>query len=272
LLTKNNNLITPIPAEAKQIFTQPAIMTHINSAHFNKIYIIDIGTHKGQEALLIECNTIKFILQIFTSIVLRRFRRIHYLISGFKEFSDILKYKNKLKHFDKIFVFVEPILHRSFLHNLHCFNNFIFLNGVTTLQNKSSIDLYLAKNDLGNSVFPEKPGLKGEKINVCNFRFDNLLESIYTLYNITEDDLVILRINAEGVEKEIIEFLYGNKFKHINYLFGSLGDIKKVFGPEESLRIQSILNDSGVEMIYFTSSPYSWHNALKSLVEILERK
>jgi hypothetical protein len=90
-------------------------------------------------------------------------------------------------------------------------------------------------------------------------------------FRVSHDDIVILRMNAEGVEQGIIDWLTDDPSaaKSVQIVMGSTGDIKKCFGKDAEVAAQSRLAKAGIPFIYFTSNPGSWQPALDSLVAFL---
>ena len=89
-------------------------------------------------------------------------------------------------------------------------------------------------------------------------------------YYKTEDTLII-RVNAEGIEKDLIDFLIENQIK-IDLLAGSIGDIKKCWGESTYLEYSAKMSNNNINFAYFTANPISWLPAMKKINKILNTK
>lgn len=231
------------------------------------VLILDVGTHKAQEARLLADTSKFFKFEILKEL----FKRHRLKPKAFGEWRAILAKRERLKQHEMRFCFIEPIMYDSLLKTLKHIKVFSFLRGVTSAAASGEERLFLAKNNLGNSIIETKPNLTGESIQIWNYDFAEVLGWVDRTLRTSPSDILILRINAEGVEKDIIKFLHdtGNSYR-VQGLFGSLGDIRKCFGDEEYDLAMTRLQEMGIPYHYFTSNARGWKTSLDDFVTFVE--
>jgi hypothetical protein len=164
---------------------------------------------------------------------------------------------------------VEPLPWSTLLKDLKYFDSYALLTGVTSLEKAGPIELRLSNNRLGHSIIPTKPNLSGDCKRVWNFPIETVLDLAGPRNEHGNDDIYILRINAEGVENQIIEYFLDQLPLDRFIVMGSLGDLAKCFGSAEQERVESLLREYGIPFIYFTSNPESWATALTQLSRVI---
>lgn len=231
------------------------------------VLMLDIGTHKAQEARLLADTSNFFKWEILKELL----KRHRLKPRAFGEWRAILANRERLKQLEMRFCFIEPIMYDSLLKTLKNIKVFSFFRGVTSAAASGEERLFLAKNNLGNSIIETKPDLTGESIQTWNYDFTEVLGWVERTLRTSPSDILILRINAEGVEKDIIKFLHdtGNSFK-IRGLFGSLGDIRKCFGEAEYDLAMTRLREMGIPYHYFTSNARGWKTSLDEFVRFID--
>ena len=197
-----------------------------------------------------------------------------YKLSANKAISDwqtILRLQSKLASHTYAVLMVEPVTYQQTMMFTKHLTSFTYVCGVASSRPSGPTTLHLSSDNLGHSIIPSKPNLTGHSHSTWNFNMLSTLEWYARSMCVSPQDTVILRINAEGVEKEIIEDLKANKdlYPKITALFGSLGDVKKCFGTEAERSAQAALRELGIPYFYFTSSPRSWRPALEALHGLL---
>jgi len=232
-----------------------------------RVIVLDIGTHMGQEARLISDRSVPFALRILLDL----FKHYRGRPQLFREFREIRRLQARLAQFEFFFCFVEPILYQPMLASLKHFGNFVLLKGVCSSAKSGPEVLRLARASLGHSIIESKPNLSGNTVPTWNFNFESLLRWVDANARRNAHDRLILRMNAEGVEKDIIATMAAldSDAPRVNAMFGSLGDIKKCFGEEALRTAERQLASMKVSHVYFTSSPKSWRAALMSLEQLL---
>jgi hypothetical protein len=209
-----------------------------------RIVVVDVGTHKGQEVRLLADRSRDW--RRFVFFALLRHRRN--VVNAWREAEEIARAQDVLstKHF--VFALVEPVLHPEIMDSLRLSGPVLFLKGVTSAAPAGEVVLRLAKaGDLGHSIIETKPNLSNETLATYNFDFRTWLPWLLQSFRVSHDDIVILRMNAEGVEQGIIDWLT----------------------EDAEVAAQSRLTKAGIPFIYFTSNPGSWQPALDSLVAFL---
>ena len=131
----------------------------------------------------------------------------------------------------------------------------------------------MAADSLGHSFVPSKLNLSGRKVQVYNFDFVKLYEFLVDTFLSSGDcDRIIVRMNAEGVEGPIVDYLAQHADIKPLALAGSLGGIKKCFGQKTYDDAMRILESARISFIYLTSHPRSWLSGLAHLDKaLLER-
>jgi hypothetical protein len=221
----------------------------------------------GQEARLICDRSVHFALRILLDL----FKHYRGRTQLFREFREIRRLQARLARFEFFFCFVEPILYPPLLASLKHFRNFVLVKGVCSSASSGPEVLRLARASLGHSIIETKPNLSGETVPTWNFNFESLLRWVDANARRSPDDRLILRMNAEGVEKDIIATMAAldHDAPRVDAMFGSLGDIKKCFGEDALRTAEQQLTAMKVSHVYFTSSPKSWRTALMSLEQLL---
>jgi hypothetical protein len=106
------------------------------------------------------------------------------------------------------YILIEPIPHRELIDFVASAKGVVFIEGVTSCSPAGEIDLLLAGDSLGNSIIPSKPGLSGLSMKTFNHHFPDLYRYLIGSYlDSGVCDEVMIRMNAEGVEGPIIDFL-----------------------------------------------------------------
>ena len=233
----------------------------------NTLHIIDIGTHDAQEISLISNkDSLKGMISNF-KISIKLFLRTRFWVN-FKSIRFSSKKINAL--YNLRIICIEPVLSNLFFSRLRIIKPDILVQGVCSSVSSGHVPLYLGVQRLGNSLFKTKPALNGDQITTSSYDFDCIFKTLLLPY-VNPNDRVLVRINAEGIEKDFIEWLSNQPSVHkkINLISGSLGDIRKCFGQKEFERSSLKLESLGIPFIHFTSDPKSWNEALKQIVDTL---
>ena len=230
------------------------------------IHLIDIGTHDGQEISLITGRHSLFGLSIHL-LKLFKAKGIECIINLKKilNFSD--KFSNNFKF---RLICIEPIMSNILYSRIKIIKPDLIIKGIVSSNKSSFSNLYLSKNRLGNSIYKEKPNLSGKTIKVANISFSILFKELVLPYY-KKEDILIVRINAEGIEKDLIDYLIQNKIE-IDLLAGSIGDIKKCWGESVYKEYATKMIDNKISFVYFTSNPFSWLPAMQKINQILNKK
>ncbi len=166
------------------------------------------------------------------------------------------------------YVLVEPIMHPELLDFARRTPS-LLVGGVTSCAATGSMTLLMANDSLGNSIVPSKPGLSGNVKATFNYNFPSLYEFVVsTFIDSGHCEKILLRMNAEGVEGPILDYLASHKTKPA-VLAGSIGDIRKCFGDEEYERSRDVLNEADIPYIYLTSHPQYWASGMENLISAL---
>jgi hypothetical protein len=226
-----------------------------------RVLVIDVGTHKAEELWLFEGRP------NFTARNLYRVWRRHGVEAPAETKRQAQRFARK---YACRYVLIEPIAHRKLLDFIEAVPTAIFLKGVVSCDASGPTTLLLANASLGHSIIPTKPGLSGETVGTYNIHFPALYELLVDTFIASGDcDRIIVRMNAEGVEGPIIDFLAGCASRKPDLLAGSLGDIKKCFGHDAYEKAKATLADARIPFVYFTSNPITWETALHQISELL---
>lgn len=230
-----------------------------------RVIVLDIGTHKAQEVRLLGDRSLRFSLEVLW-LLTRSYRG---RLQAFSDFRSIHEARAKLSELELCYCLVEPVIYRETLSAMRKLENFVFLKGVCSSSPSGPQELRLSKGNLGHSIIPTKPNLTGETVPTWNYNFMDLLRWVDASMRQSPDDLLVLRMNAEGVEKDIIaDIVSASDAPRIDAFFGSLGDIKKCFGEAEYRKAESSLAKMGIPFVYFTSSPRSWAQGLREFLSL----
>jgi hypothetical protein len=228
----------------------------MDDALVDKVLVIDVGTHKAEEVRLFEGRP-RFTL------------RNCYRLSGRTE-----KVRRAAAKFTRDFscryVLIEPVAHRELCNFLAAVPSAMFLKGVVSCDPSGETTLLLAEKSLGNSIIPTKPGLSGQTAPTYNFHFPTLYEWLVETFVTNGDcDTILLRMNAEGVEGPIIDFLVNHASVRPKVVAGSLGDIEKCFGKDAYDEANRKLADARIPFVSFTSNSASWVRGLRAITKHL---
>ena len=227
----------------------------------SSVLIIDIGTHKGDEAILFSSRDsfsgyFRFIYQWL------KYNRIS--VSSLKDILQVLKIRDSISRKTSCkFALVEPIPHILLKKRLAHINLALYFCGVVSNQTDSFIPLHLSADSLGHSIFRSKPNLTDESVNINNISIDAFFSLLKP--HLSSFKYVLLRVNAEGLERDLIVWLSKHPDFQVDLMMGSLGDIYKCFGKDEYDRSIDILRKTGIEFLYFTSNASTWLPALKKI-------
>ncbi|MEB3415611.1 hypothetical protein VCJ71_05990 [Alteriqipengyuania sp. WL0013] len=220
-----------------------------------KLLIIDVGTHKAEEVRLFAGDPSWTIRNRLRMVRAKRLAEIAETDRLSRQFRSI---------FDCRYILIEPVMHRElidFAGKEPC----LLLNGVTSCDADGPVDLLMAEDSLGNSIIPTKPNLTGEKKTTFNFNFPHLYEYLVETF---ADRQIVIRMNAEGVEGPIIDYLAHAKVRPA-LLAGSIGDIRKCFGEEAYAAAQATMERADIPFVYLTSHPRYWADGLRKIMDIL---
>lgn len=227
-----------------------------------KVLVIDVGTHKAEEVRLFEGRP-----RLTARNRYRAWRR-----GGPRATAQIKRQALKFTgRFSFRYVLVEPVAHPELLDFLRDVPSALLFKGVVSCGASGPAALLLANASLGHSIIPTKPGLSGRKVETYNINFPALYELLIDAYVDNGDcDRVVLRMNAEGVEGPIVDFLADHASRKPDVLAGSLGDIRKCFGQEAYEQANGRLEEAGIPFVYFTSNVTTWASGLREIANLLQ--
>jgi hypothetical protein len=225
------------------------------------VLVIDVGSHKAEEVWLLAGRP-------------RFSARNYYRLLRHQGLKGIATAKSEARSFARNFscryILVEPVAHRELLDFLEFVPSALFLKGVVSCGESGPETLLLAKESVGHSIIPSKPGLSGDRLPTYNLNFRSVYEMLIDAFVMNGDcDRIILRMNAEGVEGPIIDFLVEHASRKPDVFAGSIGDIEKCFGREAYDRAKTNLENGGIPFVYLTSNSTTWASGLKRLSIIL---
>lgn len=241
----------------------------MQTAHGSRrMIVLDIGTHKAQEVRLLGDSSLGFTLRMLYALA----KSYRGRSAAFRDFQTIRKARRGLEGTQFYFCLIEPMIYPEAVRMLKRIGDFLFLRGVCSSKPSGPETLHIAQRNLGHSIIASKPNLSGQTVPTWNYNFLDLLAWVNANVRRSDQDLLVLRMNAEGVERDIIRDMMkvGREVHRIDAFFGSLGDIKKCFGEDELRKAEESLRNMGVPFVYFTSSPKSWANALSEFQRVAE--
>jgi hypothetical protein len=231
------------------------------------VLVIDVGSHKAEEVYLLDGapyfsprNRYRVLRgsKYSPGRAAQELRAIAHLSQEFRR-----------KHTSR-FVMIEPVMHPELLRFLLRTESALLINGVSSCDPSGPTTLFMSGSSLGNSIIKTKPGLSGETRNTFNVNFEALYEFLVQTFVQSGDcEKIVLRMNAEGVEGPIIEYLAKRASVKPAVLAGSIGDIKKCFGQEAYDKALADLAGANIPYIYFTSSTMTWSPGLKDIMAAL---
>lgn len=235
----------------------------MTSALPRKICVLDIGSHKAEEVMLFAGTPHWTRRNRLRMAALHRHRAV-------PEMARIARFSQDFAAAIAChYVLVEPVMHSELLR-FAARHPTLLLGGVTSCDDAGETQLLMANDSLGNSIIPTKPGLSGERRATFNYHFPALYDFVHSQFvasGVCEG--ILLRMNAEGVEGPIMDFLADHPHKPLA-LAGSLGDIRKCFGQEEYDRTQAVMAQAGIPFVYLTSHPRYWAEGLERLLALLD--
>jgi hypothetical protein len=229
------------------------------------VLVIDIGSHKAQEVYLFEGRPVYSLMN--------RARIVH---TGrpISEGASIKRVSAQFKSTFKCrYVLIEPVMHRELLHFMKTVASAILINGVSSCAPNGPATLFMSRNSLGNSIIAAKPGLTGETRETFNFDFAVLYEFLLDIFVRSGDcEKIMVRMNAEGVEGPIIDFLANGAAVKPDVIAGSIGDVKKCFGQEAYDKTAQTMQCAGIPFVYLTSNAKTWASGLEQIMVALKHR
>ena len=248
---------------------------------YNKIAIIDIGTHKGQE--LLSLFSIRYPLKsLVISIIASLLKAIIKL--DIKQINIVL-IKNKIRtcitclHAKKLrdkfhLISIEPN-YRLFNHRIYSLVDDLFQLAVGESKGPDIVlrKLFHANRDIysqGSSIYLNKPNINVDHFyHVACIRPDILAREISKLPAL-KDLPVIIRLNCEGSEDEIIKEFYNEFGNRLLLILGSLDDVGRVKGSECHIQLLEFIKSNKIEFIKFSEDQSSWLESHKSILGFLK--
>ncbi len=246
-----------------------------------KIVLIDIGTHYGQEILslfrpyYVASKIIKLLINYFLRNKKRlpnpfRLRDIKKVLPAIFSSYKISKIRNTF-----ILIGIEPntLLFSSPAYKLLDIVLPIAIGNsdFETLSLKKFFFGYSNPKFKGNSIFESK-----ENLNPNNFMRVMCTNPDYIFKEISKmDELenykIIIRLNCEGSEDDIIYSAYENFGDRLIGLMGDLSDVSKTKGALEAEKLNKFIEINKIPFTNFSSSPLSWYQGHKYLLDILKK-
>ena len=252
-----------------------------NLKKYNKIAIIDIGTHKGQELLSLfsfrnplKSLVISIIASLLRTIIKLDLKQINLALIKNKIRTCITcLYAKSLR--DKFhLISIEPN-YRLFNHRIYSLVDDLFPLAVNESKGPDILlkKLFHANKDIysqGSSIYLEKPNINVDHFyNVACIRPDTLAREIFKLPAL-KDLPVILRINCEGSEDAVIKEFYNVFGDRLLLILGSLDDVGIVKGSECQLQLIDFMKSNKLNFIKFSEDQSSWLESHKSIIGFLK--
>lgn len=233
------------------------------------VLVIDVGSHKAEEVNLL-AGTPRFSARNMYRVLRWARYNPHRALQELKSIGQASQ--TFLQRFTPRFAMIEPVLHPELIKFVAETRNTILFNAVSSCAPSGKTILFMSDNSLGNSIIPTKPGLTGNKQETFNIDFAALYEFLVETFVRSGDcQKIVLRMNAEGVEGPIIDYVAHHASIKPDILAGSIGDIKKCFGEAAYNKAISDLAAAKIPYIYFTSSISTWSAGLKEITAALGR-
>ncbi len=245
-----------------------------------KIIWIDVGTHFAQEH-----NSLFGSNYNFYSLMFRRFIGGGLLNRGrfvsFTQLKDILLLRQNIrghkKDFFSIFVEANPKIayKKKFYPSADIFFNIALTD--KRFPAASIAKLYIGNGDMlseGNSIFSEKhQSQNNEHIATLGVSTDNFFNELNLYLNEKFSNYeVLLRLNCEGVEDDVIYAAHKSFGEKLKLISGSLKDVEELKGIEASDNLDNYMEENKLTFVKFSSGIYSWPDAHKAILSLLEDK
>ena len=229
----------------------------------NKTIWIDIGTHEGQEIL----SYFNFLYRSskFFKAAIKVIYKKNFLKKLFIFINSIFNFSNyqKLKNIDLVVCEPNTKLIRS---ECYRFISILYPYAIGPTEEEIKFtNLFFANsnpNGQGSSIYKEKENInQSEFMKVPIINPKTFFELIRNEFNIETSDKIILRLNCEGSEAEIMEYIIKKFPKNRILLCGSLDDIGKIHGKDKLLNFQNYLKKNSILFTEFNENPKTWHRA-----------
>ena len=148
-----------------------------------------------------------------------------------------------------------------------------------TDDNHSSVSiakLYIGKGGVlaeGNSLFIKKDNPENDR-HIATFGVstkDFFHELALYLDEQFKDYEVLLRLNCEGVEDDVIYSTFSSFGNKLKLICGSLKDVEELKGLEASQKLDNFISRNSLLFVKFSSGIYSWPEAHKAVLSLLEK-
>lgn len=254
-----------------------------------KKVLIDIGTHEAQELCVLTCNRKYMLMQYFkwlfdwlkrrVKVIIRYKGLIYYGEGGYKrsplsfkakQHWEIIKYilrgRGLLQDIfvisiDPVFSITMPMLNKikNKIGKLIYFPIAIYPH--TTTEDSGIISFYLDRNSLSSSLFRGESSV--DEIFAPIFKFDYFLKSLINNEPEISSADYIIRMNCEGAEYGVLRSLDSVNITPLA-IWGSINDVYKKFGEQDSLSLSALIEKKGYNFYYFKGSdPSTWIENLK---------
>ena len=242
-----------------------------------KIIYVDIGTHFGQEF-----NSLFGGQWIFYLKIAKRLAG-YYLFNRAEKLSlidiiDLNRVRRQVKKVKEDFLFYFVEANSNIISHCKVYNKAhgVFNCALTGESSLNITKLFLANGDTlsqGSSIFPNKSNVSTKDIVPtlgvpAKLFFNEFKKHIHT---ITDDYVVIIRLNCEGVEDSIIYAAHEIFKDNLVLTMGSLKDVKECKGEAAYKKLENFLRDNSLPFVFFSSSVHSWKKAHSS-IKLLHNK
>ncbi len=244
-----------------------------------KIVWIDVGTHFAQEH-----NSIFGPSYGFWTHIIKRFLSYKILKRGkfisFEQLKSIIHSRACIRKRSSDFftVIIEANPKIALKKKLYPNAN-IFFNLALTDNNHSPVSiakLYIGNGGElaeGNSLFIEKDSPENDR-HIATFGVstkDFFCELASYLDDQFKEYEVLLRLNCEGVEDDVIYSTFNSFGNKLKLICGSLKDVEELKGLEASQKLDNFISSNSLFFVKFSSGIYSWPEAHKAVLNLLEK-
>jgi hypothetical protein len=242
-----------------------------------KIIYIDIGTHFGQEFNSLFGGQWSFYLKVAKRLA------GYYLSNRGEKISlidivDLNRLRGQIKKVEEDFLFYFVEANSKIISHCNVYNKAhgVFNCALTGESSLNITKLFLANGDTlsqGSSIFANKSNVSTKDVVPTlgvpsKLFFDEFKKYIDT---ITDDYVVILRLNCEGVEDDVIYAAHEIFKENLVLTMGSLKDVKECKGEAAYEKLENFLRDNSIPFVFFSHSVNSWKKAYSSIKLLLNK-
>lgn len=247
-----------------------------------RVVIVDVGSHRLEEINVLFSPSVYELKLLLKETVKYFLGRSNHQFKTFKlawhiyferPLSNAMSYTEVISLEPNVSVSLKFVDRLKKIMKLHHFP--ICIHGHDRKQNVSIVNLNLYENSLSASVYKKFELDTIDYLKCLGINFYEFMNLCLKENLISVDDEIVIRMNCEGAELGVIQGvtrLIDEGFK-INFILGSLADVKKIHGESTYSEMCLELEKKGIKHFYFKGSDIStWSVGIDAFLDVMQRR